>query len=59
MYDTVRNPLIDWEHADDISNDSWHNNHLTNQQLKEWQIYLTDKFKRKLTWHNRMVGSRE
>ncbi|HLG29226.1 MAG TPA: radical SAM protein, partial [Candidatus Brocadiales bacterium] len=56
MYDAGKYHSIDWEHADEYSNNFWETNHLTNLQLKEWQNYLTDKFKKKLTWHNRAVG---
>jgi anaerobic magnesium-protoporphyrin IX monomethyl ester cyclase len=56
MYDGNKYGLIDWEHTDEYSNDFWNNNQLTNQQLKGWQYYLTEKFKKKLTWHNRICG---
>jgi radical SAM superfamily enzyme YgiQ (UPF0313 family) len=56
MYDVRKYQSINWENVDEYSNNFWRNNHLTNQQLKDWQHYLTDKFKKKLTWHNRMVG---
>ena len=57
MYDPVKFQSVDWEHADEYSNDFWSTPHLTNQQLKDWQHYLTDKFKNKLTWHNRVLSN--
>ena len=55
MYDPVRFADVDWEQTDEYSNDFWNGNHLTNQQLKQWQERLTNKFKDKLTWHNRVL----
>ncbi|MBI3596511.1 MAG: B12-binding domain-containing radical SAM protein [Nitrospirae bacterium] len=57
MYDADKYRSVDWEHADEYSNDFWNSNHLANQQLKEWQRYLTEKFKNKLTWHNRVLNN--
>jgi len=56
MYDQAKYESVDWEHADEYSNDFWQSNYLGNQQLKDWQHYLTEKFKKKLTWHNRAIG---
>jgi radical SAM superfamily enzyme YgiQ (UPF0313 family) len=56
MYDKEKFKNVDWEHADEYSNDFWRTNHLTNQELKDWQKHLTDKFSEKLTWHNRTIG---
>jgi anaerobic magnesium-protoporphyrin IX monomethyl ester cyclase len=56
MYDTIKHLPIDWELADEYSNDFWGTKHLTNHQLKEWQHYLSEKFREKLTWHNRLLG---
>jgi anaerobic magnesium-protoporphyrin IX monomethyl ester cyclase len=55
MYDPVRFSEVDWEQTDEYSNDFWNGDHLTNQQLKQWQERLTSKFKDKLTWHNRVL----
>ncbi len=55
MYDTEKYKSVDWENADEYSNDFWHSNYLSNQQLKECQHHLTEKFKDKLTWHNKAV----
>ena len=55
MYDSEKYKLVDWENADEYSNDFWQPNHLSNQLLKEWQSLLTKKFKEKLTWHNKAI----
>ena len=52
MYDKKKFIGIDWENTDEYSNDFWRTNFLTNQELKDWQKHLTDKFRNKLTWHN-------
>jgi len=56
MYDKDKFHDVNWEDADEYSNNFWKTNHLSNQELKDWQKYLTDKFKEKLTWHNRAIG---
>jgi anaerobic magnesium-protoporphyrin IX monomethyl ester cyclase len=56
MYDQEKYKDVDWAKADEYSNDFWKTRHVTNQQLKDWQKYLTNKFKEKLTWHNRAIG---
>ncbi len=56
MYDPEKHGKVDWVHADEYSNDFWRTAHFGNQQLKEWQRYLTEKFSRKLTWHNKVLG---
>jgi radical SAM superfamily enzyme YgiQ (UPF0313 family) len=56
MYDRKKFADVDWENADEYSNDFWRTRYLSNQELKDWQKYLTDKFKEKLTWHNRAIG---
>jgi radical SAM superfamily enzyme YgiQ (UPF0313 family) len=56
MYDAGKFQIIDWENTDEYSNDFWRTKYLTNSRLKEWQHYLKDKFKNKLTWHNKVVG---
>jgi len=56
MYDPVRFNAIDWEKADEYSNDFWRTKYLSNQQLKECQRYLTEKYKERLTWHNTAIG---
>jgi anaerobic magnesium-protoporphyrin IX monomethyl ester cyclase len=47
---------IAWENTDEYSNDFWATNHVTNQELKEWQRRLTKKFADRLTWHNRVLN---
>lgn len=56
MYNKDKFHDVNWEDADEYSNNFWKTNHLSNQELKDWQKYLTDKFKEKLTWHNRAIG---
>lgn len=55
MYDTEKYKSVNWENADEYSNDFYQSNCLSNQSLKDWQFYLTEKFKRKLTWHNKAI----
>lgn len=56
MYNKKKFNGIDWENTDEYSNDFWRTNYLTNQELKDWQKHLTDKFSDKLTWHNLNIG---
>lgn len=58
MYDPVTHKDINWEHADEYSNDFWRTRYLTNAELKAWQKHLTEKFRDRLTWHNRALQSR-
>jgi anaerobic magnesium-protoporphyrin IX monomethyl ester cyclase len=46
---------VDWAKTDEYSNDFWCTAHLSNAQLKEWQTRLVNRFRKKLTWHNRAV----
>lgn len=55
MYNPEKFRTVDWENADEYSNDFWQTDHLSNQQLKEWQQRLTGNFKEKLTWHNKAI----
>ena len=55
MYDPNKFADIPWEETDEYSNDFWHTNYLSNQELKEWQKRLTDRYEEKLTWHNRVL----
>jgi anaerobic magnesium-protoporphyrin IX monomethyl ester cyclase len=59
MYDPDKYKTVDWENADEYSNDFWRTEHLTNQQLKQWQHYLTEKYKDRLTWHNKVITSQK
>ncbi|MBF0405915.1 MAG: B12-binding domain-containing radical SAM protein [Candidatus Riflebacteria bacterium] len=52
MYDLEKFKSINWENADEYSNDFWSSNHVKNNRLKEWQTHFIQKFKKKLTWHN-------
>ena len=56
MYSQSKFASVNWDKADEYSNDFWRNDHLSNEELKRWQRHLTDRFKHKLTWHNKMVG---
>ncbi len=55
LYDSESMQDIEWEQTDEYSNDFWSTDHFTNSELKEWQKYLTDKFKDRLSWHNRIT----
>ncbi len=59
MYDPEKYKSVDWEHADEYSNDFWQPMYLSNSRLKEWQRYLIEKFREKLTWHNKAVRKEE
>ena len=56
MYDPVKHEDVNWEAADEYSNDFWHPDHLTNERLHMWQAYLMQKFQNRLTWHNRVIA---
>lgn len=53
MYDAEKFKDIDWEKADEYSNDFWATAHLTNEQIKKWQSHLVNKFEKKLTQRSR------
>ncbi|HDH04521.1 MAG TPA: B12-binding domain-containing radical SAM protein [Nitrospirae bacterium] len=55
MYDQQEHGSTDWENTDEYSNDFWRSDHLSNSRLKEWQQYLTGKYREKLTWHNKTL----
>lgn len=46
---------IDWSNTDEYSNDFWKTKYLDNATLKSWQSRLTQKFKKKITWHNTQI----
>ncbi|KAA3654898.1 MAG: radical SAM protein [Calditrichaeota bacterium] len=48
LYDHEKYRDQDWEQTDEYSNDFWRNNAFTNQELKDWQAYFTDKYSDKL-----------
>lgn len=50
---------IDWEKTDEYSNDFWCTDHFSNSELKKWQRYLTEKFKRRLAWHHNIMNNFE
>jgi radical SAM superfamily enzyme YgiQ (UPF0313 family) len=49
MYDEEKFKAVDWEKADEYSNDFWQSNFLSNSMLKEYQHYFINKYKNKLT----------
>lgn len=53
MFDAARFADVNWEKADEYSNDFWSTAHLTNGQIKQWQKHLVDKFKNRLTQRSR------
>ena len=59
MYDPDKYRSINWENADEYSNDFWQTKYLSNQRLKEWQRYLAERFRNRLTWHNRVIADRD
>ena len=59
MYDPDRYKSINWENSDEYSNDFWQTKYLSNQRLKEWQRYLAERFRNRLTWHNRVIADRD
>jgi len=58
LYDQSKFSNIDWSLTDEYSNDFWRTNSLSNQELKYWQKYLTDKFKDNLAWHHKAMSER-
>ena len=57
MYDPARFADVDWANADEYSNDFWNSDHVANQRLKEWQSRLKEKFRDRITWHNKAIES--
>ena len=57
MYDKEKYRHIPWEETDEYSNDFWRTKYVTNQELKQWQRRLTNRFSDRLTWHNRVLAS--
>lgn len=55
MYDPEKFRRVDWEKADEYSNDFWRTRYLTNERLKEWQANLIKKFAERVTWHNKVL----
>lgn len=48
LYDPELHKDVDWEHADEYSNDFWHTEHFTNIELKAQQAYFKTKYDLKL-----------
>lgn len=57
LYDHETMKNIEWEKTDEYSNDFWCTEHFTNEDLKKWQKYLTDKYKDSLAWHHKKMES--
>lgn len=43
----------DWAGVDEYSNDFWHTKTVSNEQLKEWQARLVERFRGKINQHQR------
>jgi len=46
---------LDWTFADEYSNSFWKTEHFSNNELKDWQGYLTKKYSKNLSWHNKII----
>lgn len=57
FYDHNKMKDIEWDKTDEYSNDFWSTKHFTNNELKELQRYLTDKFKNNLAWHHKVIDT--
>ncbi len=57
MYDPQRHANIDWNSTDEYGNDFWYTEHLSNEQLHQWQAYLVDKFSDNICWHNKIIAN--
>jgi anaerobic magnesium-protoporphyrin IX monomethyl ester cyclase len=44
LYDPVKHANVDWEKADEYSNDFWYTEHFTNIELKAQQAYFKTKY---------------
>lgn len=55
-YDHQKYKNVDWSAAGEYSNDIWHTKYFTNQELKDKQQYLTEKFKNMLVWHHKKLA---
>ena len=57
LYKPEMNDIIDWEKADEYSNDYWSTEHFTNAELKAQQAYFKTKYDLMLC--DRLVGDSE
>ncbi len=57
FYDHEKFKDIEWEKTDEYSNDFWRTGNFSNLELKEWQKYLTQKFKDNLAWHHKVMNN--
>ena len=46
---------VDWSKTDEYINNFWHTKYLTNLELKNWQRHFCERFKGKLSWHNKLL----
>ena len=51
----MKDKKIDWSKTDEYSNDFWHTKALSNQELKNWQKHLIEKFSDRAAWHNKVL----
>lgn len=56
LYDHEKMKDIDWSNADEYSNDFWHTKYFSNQDLKNIQKELIEKFKDKLVVWDKNIG---
>jgi len=54
-YDHERMKDIDWAKTDEYSNDFWCTEYFSNNEIKQWQQYLTKRFEGNLTWHHSIM----
>lgn len=59
LYDPEKMKGVEWEMTDEYSNDFWSTEHFTNIELKEWQKYLTERFKDRLAWHHKYTDGED
>jgi anaerobic magnesium-protoporphyrin IX monomethyl ester cyclase len=55
LYNETKYQSVDWEKADEYSNDFWESNFNNNEKLKEYQNYFREKYKVKLTKRMRII----
>ena len=55
IYDYQKFGDISWDKTDEYSNDFWETEYFSNQELKEIQRKMMEKFKKNLAWHSRLL----
>jgi radical SAM superfamily enzyme YgiQ (UPF0313 family) len=58
-YDREKFADVNWAKTDEYINDFWSTKYLTNQELKNWQQRLCNRFKDKMAWHNKLLINEE